>query len=103
VPAVFSLEQNYPNPFNPTTTIRYSLPAASEVKVAVFDVLGREITVLTNGRSEAGVHELTFDASGLSSGVYVCRLHARPLGSATGDPGNGAGNFVQTRKLLLIQ
>ena len=77
LPAAFTLDQNYPNPFNPTTTIRYSLPAASEVKVSVFDLLGREVTVLASGRSEAGVHELTFDASGLSSGVYVCRLAVR--------------------------
>jgi hypothetical protein len=77
LPAAFTLDQNYPNPFNPTTTIRYSLPAASEVKVSVFDMLGREVTVLASGRSEAGVHELTFDARGLSSGVYVCRLAVR--------------------------
>jgi hypothetical protein len=103
VPTAFSLEQNYPNPFNPTTTIRYSLPVASEVKVAVFDVLGREVSVLTNGRSEAGVHEHAFDASDLSSGVYVCRLHARPLGSAGGDPRSGAGELVQSIKLLLVR
>jgi hypothetical protein len=85
----FSLNQNYPNPFNPSTTIKFELPRSSDVKLSVFDMLGREISVLVNERREAGVHEVKFDASGLSSGVYFYRLTA--------------GTFVQARKLLLLR
>jgi glucuronoarabinoxylan endo-1,4-beta-xylanase len=83
------LHQNYPNPFNPSTIIRYELPKSSTVRLSVYDMLGREVSMLVNERKDAGVHEATFDASGLSSGVYLCRLQA--------------GDFVQTRKLLLVR
>jgi glucuronoarabinoxylan endo-1,4-beta-xylanase len=89
LPAHFVLEQNYPNPFNPTTVVRYQLPAAGDVTLAVYDLLGREVTVLVSGRADAGVHEVTFDGSGLSSGVYLYRL--------------SAGDFVQARRLLLLK
>ena len=89
LPSGFSLEQNYPNPFNPSTTIKYELPTSAEVQVSVYDMLGREVSVLVNERKDAGVHEVKFEASGLSSGVYFCRLTA--------------GSSVQTRKLLLVR
>lgn len=89
LPKQFVLEQNYPNPFNPTTIVRYQLPLAGEVTLAVHDLLGREVAVLLNGRVAAGVHEVTFDGSGLSSGVYIYRL--------------SAGDFVQSRRLLLLK
>jgi hypothetical protein len=73
-PFTFALEQNYPNPFNPSTVIGYQLPAAGRVRLAVYDLLGREVTVLVNGEVEAGNHTAVFDAAGLSSGVYFCRL-----------------------------
>jgi hypothetical protein len=76
LPEYFVLEQNYPNPFNPTTAIRYQLPAAGEVTLAVYDLLGCEVSVLVNERRDAGVHEVNFDASGLASGVYLYRLQA---------------------------
>ena len=88
-PTVFRLEQNYPNPFNPSTTIKYELPRASQVSLMVYDILGREVSVLVNERREAGVHEVKFDGSNLASGVYFYRLQA--------------GSFVQTRKLLLLR
>jgi photosystem II stability/assembly factor-like uncharacterized protein len=88
-PSRYSLSQNYPNPFNPSTTISYSLPAASHVSLTVFDLLGREVAVLVNDRMEPGVHEVRFDASGLASGVYLYKLEA--------------GSFVQTRKLMLLR
>jgi hypothetical protein len=83
------LHQNYPNPFNPTTTIRYELPKASIVTLSVFDILGREVSVLVNERRDAGSHEVNFCARNLASGVYLCRMQA--------------GDFVQLRKLLLVQ
>jgi hypothetical protein len=83
------LYQNYPNPFNPSTTIKYELPTSSVVKLSVYDMLGREVSVLVNERRDAGVHEVRFDGTRLSSGVYFCRLTAR--------------SFVQTRKFLLIR
>jgi hypothetical protein len=88
-PKQVSLEQNFPNPFNPSTTIKYELPSGSHVTLSVYDMLGREVSVLVNERRDAGVHEVKFDASGLSSGVYFYRLTA--------------GSFVQTRKLLLLR
>jgi hypothetical protein len=89
IPHETALWQNYPNPFNPSTKIKFEIPRASEVSLKVFDVLGREVTVLINERLEAGSYERTFDASGLASGVYFCRLQA--------------GEFVQTKRLLLMR
>jgi photosystem II stability/assembly factor-like uncharacterized protein len=93
-PAVFALEQNYPNPFNPATVIRYSVGGgaatrAVRARLAVFDLLGREVAVLVDGVVEPGAHSVTFDASGLASGVYLYRL------SAAGE--------VQTRRLVLLR
>ncbi len=103
-PRAFALAQNYPNPFNPSTTIRFELPVSSDVRLGVYDVLGREVSALVNERRDAGVHEVKFDGSGLSSGVYFYRLWVRPLDSAIGrDSKSGAGEFVQTRKLVLLQ
>ena len=86
---MFFLHQNYPNPFNPSTTIKFELPKSSDVRLSVFDMLGREVSVLVNERRDAGVHEVKFDASGFSSGVYFYRLRA--------------GDFVETRKLVLVR
>lgn len=88
-PRAFSLLQNYPNPFNPTTTIVFALPQASEVRLSVFDILGRESVLLVNERREAGFHQAHWDASGWPSGVYFYRLRA--------------GNFVETRRLVLVR
>jgi len=89
LPTSFALEQNYPNPFNPTTTIEYHVPIASFVKLSVFDILGREITVLVNANVQAGKHRLTFDASSFAAGVYLYRMDA--------------GKFQETRKLILLK
>ncbi len=103
-PIRFVLKQNYPNPFNPNTTIRYEMPKSTEVRLSVYDLLGREVTVLVNERRDAGVHEVKFDGSNLASGVYFYQLQVRPLDSAIGrDSKSGAGDFVQTRKLLLLK
>ncbi len=89
VPAKFALEQNYPNPFNPSTTITYAVPQASAVRLEVFDMLGRLVAVLVDEKKAAGVHKVTFDAAGLSSGAYLYKM--------TGD------GFSQTRTLILVK
>ncbi len=85
----FALHQNYPNPFNPSTNIRFSLPASSILHLAVYDMLGREVAVLANGMMAPGEHSVTFDAAGLSSGMYMYRL--------TSD------GYSLTRKMLLMK
>ncbi len=89
LPGSFMLYNNFPNPFNPTTVIRYQLPVSSVVRLGVYDLLGREVSVLVNDRKDAGIHEVKFDGRGLSSGVYFYRLTA--------------GSYVQTRKFLLVR
>jgi hypothetical protein len=95
----FSLDQNYPNPFNPTTEIRFQVTGVSDVKLVVYDLLGREVAVLMDGMKAPGVYTVKFSATGgstsggnassLSSGVYLYRLKA--------------GDFVQTRKMILTR
>ncbi len=87
-PSVFRLAQNFPNPFNPTTTIIYELSGPSHVSLIVYDMLGRQVAVLVNGRGEAGVQKVTFDGSNLASGLYFYRLQA--------------GTYVETKKLILL-
>ncbi len=89
LPAEFALLQNYPNPFNPSTEITYRLPASSQVKLSVYDLLGREAAILVDETQPAGEHTATFNAAHLSSGVYLYRLEA--------------GNFTQTRRMLLVR
>jgi IgGFc binding protein/Secretion system C-terminal sorting domain len=88
LPKTYELFQNYPNPFNPTTTIRYGLPHKATASITIFNILGQLVTTLVNGEQQAGYHEVRFDGSNLASGVYFYRLQA--------------GNFVQTKKLLLL-
>jgi hypothetical protein len=76
LPSRFALLGNYPNPFNPVTNISYQLSATSFVKLSIYDVAGRKVAELVNGWREAGVHEVTWDASDLASGIYVYRLEA---------------------------
>lgn len=86
--ASFGLE-NYPNPFNPTTVVRFNLRAEGQVHLRVFDMLGREVAELVNGFLTAGEHQVTFDASNLASGMYLCSLEA--------------GGKTSIRKLLLVR
>jgi Secretion system C-terminal sorting domain len=74
LPREFALETNYPNPFNPTTSIAFQLPVATQARIAVFDLLGREVAVLVDAVMPAGRHQVRFDASGLASGVYLYAL-----------------------------
>ena len=88
-PNSYSLYQNYPNPFNPSTTIFYSVKNEENVTIKVYDVLSNEVDVLVNERKSAGSYSVTFDASNLSSGIYFYRLTA--------------GNFTETKKLILMK
>lgn len=85
----YSLNQNYPNPFNPTTTIKYSLAAKTNVNLTVYNVLGSKVAILANGIQNAGEHEVQFNAAKLSSGIYLYELKA--------------GNFTQIRKMILLK
>jgi hypothetical protein len=85
----YQLYQNYPNPFNPSTKIKFNLGSRESVTLKVFNVLGSEITTLLNGELEAGYHEVDFNASNLSSGVYLYKMQA--------------GNFVETKKMVLMK
>ena len=76
VPEKFALRQNFPNPFNPVTTIEFQLDRAQEVRLAVYDMLGREVALLTDGTHVAGTYSFQFDASGLSSGMYFYQIQS---------------------------
>jgi hypothetical protein len=89
IPAEFMLCQNYPNPFNPETTIRYHLPTDGLVNLTVYDIAGKLVSEMVDGWRHAGVHEVTFDASDLASGIYFYRIEA--------------GDFNAVRKMVLIK
>jgi hypothetical protein len=89
IPLEYSLEQNYPNPFNPSTTIKYSIPEEGFVKLAVYNMLGEEVSMIVNGIQKAGRYEVNFNASQLSSGVYIYRLETT--------------NFTSSKKLMLMK
>jgi len=88
-PSSHQLFQNYPNPFNPSTVIKYHLSTAGNVRLTIFDVLGREVRTLLNEQKSAGFYQVNWNASGVSSGVYFYRLQA--------------GSFTETKKLVLLK
>jgi hypothetical protein len=89
VPYIYSLKQNFPNPFNPSTVISYQLPKSGNVKLVVFDVLGREVKTLVNEYKPAGTYEVTFDGSSLSSGLYFYRINT--------------DSFTDVKKMMLVK
>ena len=96
IASAFELWQNYPNPFNPLTTISFALPHRSHVTLTVFDGLGRRAALLADGQMDAGYHEVKFDASTLSSGVYFYQLSANPT--------SGSGKLLtQIKKMVLVK
>jgi len=124
---VTALSQNYPNPFNPVTRIKYTVggtggsglgtrntgaggegtrdqgSGASNVNLRVYDVLGREVAVLVNERQALGSYEVSFDASGLASGVYIYRLTAGLPAGQAGLPAGQAGSFTQAKQMLVVK
>jgi endoglucanase len=93
-PDAFGLLQNYPNPFNPETTILYRIPFDGRVKIAVYDVLGREVQTLLEGLQQAGNHEVRFDASEIASGVYFYRLSAESIGKES---------YTNAKKMVVLK
>lgn len=89
IPDKFTLKQNYPNPFNPVTSIDYSVSAPGNVKLVVFDVLGREIKTLVNEYKNTGEYKTYFDSTGNSGGIYYYKLVA--------------GNYSEVKKMILIK
>ena len=89
IPESYSLSQNFPNPFNPSTKITYQLPVNSEVSLKIFDMLGKEVITLVNEKKDAGRYEVQFNATNLASGMYFYRL--------------AAGNFTDTKRMILIK
>lgn len=88
-PAGFSIEQNSPNPFNPVTNIKFSIPQPGFVTLKIYDMTGQEVAAPINGNMEAGYYNIEFNASHLSSGVYLYRL--------------SAGNFTEIKKMILVK
>ena len=89
IPKDFRLHQNYPNPFNPVTIIKYSIPKKCNVVVKVFDMLGKEVAVITNDGLSPGIYSVEFNANKLSTGIYFFRIQA--------------GEFVETRKMVYLK
>ncbi len=88
-PAEFGLDQNYPNPFNPTTTIAFALPSDQVVTLKIYNAIGQEVATLVNEFKNAGRYSAVWDAKGIPSGVYFCRLQA--------------GNAVELKKMTLLK
>ena len=89
IPSIYSLEQNYPNPFNPSTVISYQIPDKGFVSLKVYDVLGKEITMLVNEEESAGSYKVRFNGNGLPSGIYFYKIQA--------------GNYTSVKKMILIK
>lgn len=89
LPIEFTFSQNYPNPFNPTTSIEYSVPSSEYVNLKIYDILGNEVSELVNEQKESGNYKVNFDASKLSSGLYIYKIQA--------------GSFSQVRKMMLLK
>lgn len=96
IPQEYNLFQNFPNPFNPSTVIRFDLPATGKVMLKVYTALGEEVATLVDEIKTAGRHEIVWDATGRTSGVYFYRLHVESS-SSTGN------NFLETKKLVLVK
>lgn len=89
IPDDFSLEQNYPNPFNPSTKISFAIPTQEQVTIKVFDILGRQVEVLMNDIKTPGYYSIDYNAAGLPSGTYFYEIRA--------------GNFIETKKMILLK
>lgn len=88
-PTLYSLNQNYPNPFNPSTVVQYAIPEATNVKIEIFNITGEKVATLVDEFKSEGYYEISFDASGLPTGMYLCRINT--------------GAFVSTKKMILMK
>ena len=89
LPNEYLLEQNYPNPFNPSTIIKFGIPERTNVVIKIYDILGSEAATLINQEMDIGWYEVQFNAQDYSSGVYIYRMQA--------------GNYIRTKKMLLVK
>lgn len=89
IPSKFELAQNYPNPFNPSTNIKYAISSQSMVKLAVYDILGRQVMTLVDEFKQPGRYEVSFDAGNMATGIYFYKLEA--------------GEFVDVKKMILMK
>jgi hypothetical protein len=89
VPMVYNLYQNYPNPFNPSTTIKYDIVKYNNVRIVVYDVLGKEMNVLVNSKHNPGRYEVIFNSDNLASGIYYYKITS--------------GDFVSVKKMIIIK
>ncbi|MBU1113936.1 MAG: T9SS type A sorting domain-containing protein, partial [Bacteroidetes bacterium] len=89
LPTEYKLSQNYPNPFNPSTTISFALPKTGFVTLKVYNAIGEEVAELVNREMNAGIQSINFDATNFSSGIYFYRI--------------SAGNFIETKKMVLMK
>ncbi len=89
IPVAYGLPQNYPNPFNASTVIRYNLPTASDITISIYDIRGRKVETLVQGEQQAGYHQIIWDASDHSSGMYFYKIQA--------------GKYAETRKMVLLK
>lgn len=85
----FSLKQNYPNPFNPSTKIGFTLPSENNVRISIYNLIGQKVAEVVNSKFSAGSHSIDFNASNLSSGIYLYKIDA--------------GNFTSVKKMQLIK
>jgi hypothetical protein len=89
IPTEFALHQNYPNPFNPVTTIQFDIPEAGEVRLDVYNILGKKVATLVQGRLEIGGYTVGWDAAGIASGIYYYRI--------------SSAKFTSTKKMILMK
>ena len=89
IPNYYFLNQNYPNPFNPVTNIKFGIPESGNVRLVVYDILGKEVTTLLNERKNPGTYEVKFDASQLASGIYFYSLQTERV--------------TETKRMLLVK
>ena len=89
IPNYYFLNQNYPNPFNPVTNIKFGIPESGNVRLVVYDILGREVATLMNERKNPGTYEVNFDASQLASGIYFYSLQTERV--------------TETKRMLLVK
>ena len=89
IPFSFNLSQNYPNPFNPSTIITYQIPVNTNVKLSIYDITGKEVSTIFNGKQAAGIYQYTWDGTKYSSGVYIFKLETE--------------NYSASKKMVLLK